>query len=368
MIQKLRKNKKSILRTGLILVVVLAVVVLALVSSGFLLPSKQVQASPDPDWLTGWAERIKITTDQTDIDVDLTDFPVLVKLTSANFDFTKALSTGNDIRFTASDGTTLLKYERERHDSTNSLAEYWVKIPSVSSTVNTDFYIYYGNPDAVDGADPTAVWDANFKGVWHKKDITTSTIADSTANANNGTKKAVNEPIEADGKIEKAQSFDGVNDWVALPEPPAASTNINTGSVFAWIKTQNAGTSFRGIVVKQLAYGMFLQDNIFGIYDWGNTIWRSSAVNLADNLWHFVGFTFENIDAAAPSNNAKLYLDGELKVTVTLKLQNHNEGIVIGAGNNPGVSQFFNGLIDEVRIYNRALSAAEISAIYNATK
>ena len=112
MIQKLRKNKKSILRTGLILVVVLA-----LVSSGFLLPSKQVQASPDPGWLTGWAERIKITTDQTDIDADLTDFPVLVKLTSTNFDFSKARSDGFDIRFTSSNGTTLLKYEREKHDS-----------------------------------------------------------------------------------------------------------------------------------------------------------------------------------------------------------------------------------------------------------
>ena len=79
MIQKLRKNKKSILRTGLILVVVLA-----LVSSGFLLPSEQVQASPAPGWLTGWDKRIKITIDQTDIDADLTNFPILVYLSSSS--------------------------------------------------------------------------------------------------------------------------------------------------------------------------------------------------------------------------------------------------------------------------------------------
>ena len=161
MIQKLRKNKKSILRTGLITGLIL-VVVLALVSSGFLLPSKQVQASPNPDWLSGWAKRIKITIDQTDIDANLTDFPVLVKLTSSNFDFSKARSDGFDVRFCSSDGTTLLAFERERHDSTNSLAEYWVKIPSISSSTDTDFYIYYGKSDAADGADPTAVWDANF--------------------------------------------------------------------------------------------------------------------------------------------------------------------------------------------------------------
>ncbi|PIQ07034.1 MAG: hypothetical protein COW72_01295, partial [Candidatus Nealsonbacteria bacterium CG18_big_fil_WC_8_21_14_2_50_37_10] len=90
---------------------------------------------------------------------------------------------------------------RERHDQANSLAEYWVKVPSVSGTVNTEFYIYYGNSGAADGADPTAVWDANFKGVWHLKDKTSTTIGDSTTNANDGTKYAVNEPIEVDGKI-----------------------------------------------------------------------------------------------------------------------------------------------------------------------
>jgi len=205
-------------------------------------------------------------------------------------------------------------------------------------------------------------------GYWKFDEGSGTTASDSSGYGNTGTlSTGASTPGWTTGKVGGALSFDGVDDYVGLPEPPAASTNINTGSVFAWIKTPNAGTGYQGIVVKQFAYGMFLVDNIFGIYDWVSG-WRSSGVNLADNLWHFVGFTFENIDAAAPSNNAKLYLDGELKVTVTLKLQNHNEGIVIGAGNNPGVSQFFNGLIDEVRIYNRALSAAEISAIYNATK
>ena len=271
MIQKLRKNKKSILRTGLILVVVLAVVVLALVSSGFLLPSKQVQASPNPGWLTGWAERIKITTDQTDIDADLTDFPVLVKLTSTNFDFTKALSTGNDIRFTASDGSTLLKYERERHDSTNSLAEYWVKVPSVSSTTDTDFYIYYGNSGAADGADPIAVWDSSHVMVQHKKDITTSTINDSTVNANNGTKRAANEPIQADGKIGKAQNYDGYNDYVEIPHFDAFPRGDVT--IEFWLYRRECGIP-ASYITKRTKNGdglMFFMHTGNKLYfDWGN--------------------------------------------------------------------------------------------------
>ena len=88
---------------------------------------------------------------------------------------------------------------------------------------------------------------------------------DSSGKGNNGT--VYGSSLDT-GKFGRCYSFDGVDDYVGLPEPPAASTNINTGSVFAWIKTPNAGTGYQGIVVKQFAYGMFLVDNIFGIYDW----------------------------------------------------------------------------------------------------
>ena len=77
--------------------------------------------------------RKKITIDQTKVDENLTDFPVLVKLTSSNFDFSKARSDGHDIRFTASDGTTLLKYERERHDSVNPVSYTHLTLPTIYS-------------------------------------------------------------------------------------------------------------------------------------------------------------------------------------------------------------------------------------------
>jgi len=54
-----------------------------------------------------YTTRKKLTIDQTKVDDDLIDFPVLVKLTSSNFDFSKANADGYDIRFTSSDGVTL---------------------------------------------------------------------------------------------------------------------------------------------------------------------------------------------------------------------------------------------------------------------
>ena len=157
MIQKLRKNKKSILRTGLILVVVLA-----LVSSGFSLPSEQVQASSDPGWLTGWAKRIKSTIDSTDIDSDLTHFPVLVHLSSSagynNVDvtaiFSELGSNSKKIAVTKDDGTTQMYVEVEEwnYTGTPSTSEAWLWVSksdwTISSTANTDFYIYYDNNKA----------------------------------------------------------------------------------------------------------------------------------------------------------------------------------------------------------------------------
>ena len=167
-------------------------------------------------WLTGYSYRKKITIDATKIDTTLTDLPVLVKLTNANFDFTKARSDGYDIRFTESDGETLLKYERERHDDGSELAEYWIKVPSISSSVDTDIYIYYGKADASDGENTTNVWDSNFKAVWHMNDLTASTIEDSTSNNHDGNKGGADNPAETDAKIAKGQDFDG-NDSVLVP-------------------------------------------------------------------------------------------------------------------------------------------------------
>jgi len=72
MVQKLRKNKKSILALGLILAILLS-----LVSNVFLLPIQEVKANPD--WLSDWAKRVKLTIDHNDIDADLSNFNAMLK-------------------------------------------------------------------------------------------------------------------------------------------------------------------------------------------------------------------------------------------------------------------------------------------------
>jgi len=319
-------------------------------------------------WLTNWNYRKQVTIDETKVDADLTDFPVSVKLTSSNFDFSKALSTGYDIRFTSSDGTTLLKYERERHDATNQVAEYWVKIPSVSGTANTNFYIYYGNSGAADGADPTNVWETAAKGVWHSKDDPdTSHIKDSTANAYNGTKKAANEPIEADGKIAKAQNYDGVDDYVSVGNLGSFYSN---GTIEFWMNpavVENYRNPFTtkylgnesGIRFEEASNGSFV--TVIG-NDAGNlyTVHHYIASGLSTNTWYHVVLVWNT-----GSNIATGYLNG---------VQKFNEAHTywattlpaVAIGNGCNNTRYWKGLIDEVRIYNTAESAAWIKASYNS--
>ena len=316
-------------------------------------------------WLSGWQYRKKITIDETKVDADLTDFPATVILTSSNFNFSKARSDGYDIRFTSSDGTTLLKYERERHDSANQVAEYHVKIPFVSSSSNTDFYIYYGNPFASDGADPTNVWDSYFKGVWHLKDYTASQVNDSTTNANNGTKKAANEPNEIDGKIGKAQNFDGVDDYVSVPD--SSSLRITSQlTVEAWVYPKNPGATdknkviFRGATFNfQPGYDNTYRTFRFEIYTttWTGLISDNYAVDW--ETWQYFVCTYDG-------SYIRIYKNGvEIKnKSQTGSLSSPSATLYFGC-QSPSTASYY-GLSDEIRISNVARSAAWIKASYNS--
>ena len=78
----------------------------------------------------------------------LTDYQIKVSLDNTNFDFSKANVDGSDIRFTDSDGTTLLSYWIEAYDSSGQTATIWVKVPSIPTSSTKTIYLYYGNAGA----------------------------------------------------------------------------------------------------------------------------------------------------------------------------------------------------------------------------
>lgn len=98
-------------------------------------------------WLSGWQYRRAITITNS-ASTSLTDYQVKITIDTASLiSAGKMRSDGGDIRFTSSDGTTLLSYWIESGINTASTV-IWVKVPSIPASSSTTIYIYYGNPSA----------------------------------------------------------------------------------------------------------------------------------------------------------------------------------------------------------------------------
>ena len=123
-------------------------------------------------WITGWDHREKLSLNFNRFDDTQTNFETRVHLDDSNFDFSKAQLDGRDIRFTSDDGATLLKFDRDVHDSVNEIAEYFVKIPSIPGA--TDLTIPGEAPakafaDSENGAN-VAANAFDHSGIWESTD------------------------------------------------------------------------------------------------------------------------------------------------------------------------------------------------------
>ena len=183
-----------------------------------------------------------ITIDHTRVNEDLTDFPILVRLTADNFNFSQCRPDGFDLRFYNSGGDPL-SYQRERHDFDAKKAEYWVKVPAISASQNTVITMEYGLLAADDGADPANVWDDNLISLWHL-DESASGTADDYADSKGGNDGQATGSFAsgAEGRAGLAQEFDGEG---AISVPYDATLDAGEFvTVSGWIKPQTlAGAS-----------------------------------------------------------------------------------------------------------------------------
>lgn len=203
---------------------------------------------------------------------------------------------------------------------------------------------------------PLDYGDSSLVGYWNFEEATGTIAYDRSGNGANGTSTSVS--WQSGCLISNCTSYAGAG---RIDVGNRSIFQLTKGTISAWINTANAGANYRAILAKQSAYGMFLNNNEFGIYDWGGTGWRGSGVSLNDGMWHNVACSF----SSGVSNGVKCYVDGQLKLTTSMTISNQNVTLYIGEAN---AAQYFNGLIDDVRVYNREFSAAEVQAMYSSTR
>jgi len=167
-----------------------------------------------------------------------------------------------------------------------------------------------------------------------------------------------------DGKFGKALSFDGVDDYVEIPDFSGVNDQI-TITAWVFLPTKDQPTNYPPILEK--------------FENWGNRIWlnlitTSEKVHLGYALdgqdWRFISTSIDYnrwvfVAGVVNGRKMKIYIDGLLKIEgqheYDFDWASINAPIRMGKGLD---KRILNGTIDEVRIFNRALSENEIKMLY----
>jgi hypothetical protein len=219
---------------------------------------------------------------------------------------------------------------------------------------------------------PVAPSDANLVGWWKLNDGSGNKAIDSNDNGHprhNGT--LMNGAQWATGKIGGGLQFDGVNDYVDVNDP-AYTTDLPRWTVCVWVTSpaapSGAASSASGPVYRdsnyQLTWNHQTAASRGGVgVQVGGTWYPASFGALEANTWYHLAGTYDG-------ETVKAYKDGILITANTAPSGNPNsetDTLKFGRHSATGTAQYFGGTIDDVRIYSRVLSHAEIASLAGRT-
>lgn len=280
---------------------------------------------------------------------------------------------GHDLRFTSdSAGLTKLAFEIVNWDIVNSKAEIYTKIPTLSYTTNTEFYVWYNDTLATpiakdDTYGSNNAWDSDFVGVYHK----TLVVYDSTSNANNPDSNLAD--YTSTGKISDAYDFEASNsDRINIPD--SNSLDISTAiTLEAWIKPETVGDA--GIIAKcnstlsSYNYLLSLQSGDELQFNWLGTGVVDRSFATTDNaigttgIWYYAAATKTfGVDDGA------LYVNGVSRTiskngTQTTAVVTDTNPLTLGSWYTNG--HYYDGLMDEVRISKVKRTAGWLATTYS---
>jgi len=172
--------------------------------------------------------------------------------------------------------------------------------------------------------------------------------------------------IGVTGKIANAISFDGIDDGIMVLDNEDVLDSIKTElSVCFWVKDESPGVA-SGYISKEInaSTGWAIEDGRFFIWASGSNS-DNSYNDIDDNQWHHMAYTWDG-------TTSKVYKDGALfdsLVTGAGTISANNDPLILAHTKLSGnTEREFNGKLDDVRVYNKSLSATEIHLIYSASR
>lgn len=343
-----------------------------------------------PSWYNlswGYRKEISVNKNKVGTTYPIYNFPMMVSITDPELKYSSlggrvGKTDGTDIVFTDSSGTKL-SHEIEKYASTTGELVVWVKVPYISSSANTNIYMYYGNASATDQQDSVNVWDTNYKGVYHLKEnpavADAGGIIDSTNNNNGTDTGSMDAADQVTGKIGYGIDFDGSNDYIDTTDFTAIEGAAGI-TMSAWIKLDTFGDN-EAIIADWQHSGNAVY---FGLGDTAGSLgtntglqarvansnttgvgWTATSL-ISAGQWYYATFVYDGT-GWVNSSKIKIYLNGSsqgLTYTGTIPgtAPNTTTNLLIASR---AAGTFLDGIVDEARVSSVARTDAWVITEYN---
>jgi hypothetical protein len=212
-------------------------------------------------------------------------------------------------------------------------------------------------------------------GYW-KFDEDSGTTAEDSAGSNDGTLTNMAGTEWTGGRLGNALDFDGTDDYVIDDDAESYLNGLTAATVSVWIKSDVTGVN-NGFISNEDSnndFGITIRYDSSGLYGSGTNVIKAgfgnaslagpqSSVESSSNVqttdWQHIVVTWQASQAPV------LYINGQLDTpTFTSNSATSIDNLTFFKIGAHGQGEW-QGLVDDVRVYNRALSAAEAAALYN---
>lgn len=298
-------------------------------------------------WLSGWDYRREITIDNSGNANTLTNYQIEVNLTSDNMSFAHAMSNGEDIRFTKSDGTTELDFWIKSYDSGNETATIWVEVDTITgSDSDVVIYMYYGKSgesSASSGSDTFILFDDFTNGNnWTENDP--ESVLSFSSNKMNFTALSPNSDYN-DTCLYKSDSTNN-NFCINLD---LEITDVADWGGFLCGFTQQSGVAYLREADDSIGFWIIGDNSIvFRVFEMDDgTEYNGSNYELSEDTVYELGLGVDD-------TTAKLIVDGTVQDTHTLQ-QNHTYGQLMLLSNyerSATASNYKSGYMQNFRVRN----------------
>jgi methionine-rich copper-binding protein CopC len=195
-------------------------------------------------------------------------------------------------------------------------------------------------------------------GAWGFNATSGTVATDNSGLGNNGT---VSGATWVTGLFGNGLQFNGTSDWVTVPD--ANSLDLTTGMTLeAWVKPTAAASGWSTVMLKErtggFGYALYAFDDAnkppAGYIRVGSDRAARGITTLPVNQWTHLTATY------GPDTTVRLYVNGELAGSLLTDGSITTSSLPLRFGGNAQDGEFFTGVLDNIRIYNRALNAGEI--------